>query len=240
MSLLALTIGCRTANVISQLRATSTPQIVEVAAAENETPKIAYAVVDTLTPTSTTTTTATPRPTGTPTRRPTVVPTKTPTKAPTATTTALAALSSSKVPALNIDKTSRELGVKVIETSVTDNYWKVTKVRYFGPDDYPHQNAHDIFVRVEDSAGNLLYDVPIKVFWAGGPPRILSSGDKKDDPQALYWNAVFNMDSTGCSYSVEIIDGKPSDKVLCLGMGTVLEPWRKIHNSYDVTFRWVP
>ena len=100
-------------------------------------------------------------------------------------------------------------------------------------DEAEARGRHHIDVEMLDEAGRRVVGAQALVRWQGGSAALTI-----EDKPAPDYGANFAMYAAGCSYSLEAL-GLPSDKLECLGLGSIKERWRTIHTVFRVTFQRV-
>jgi hypothetical protein len=194
--------------------------------------------------------TFTPKPTFTP--SPTATPTDTPVPEPTAD--------------CNWDERLTQRFAQLIPATVEpgQGYWKLVKARWVGPADTPPFGVgdHDIAVDVRDEGNNRAVGKQLRVgWWIDGdcptnlallpepretetevlPQRVTSfcvNLIKAEAKPGEAYAGSYPMYHIAPTYRVQVDDGNPSDAVDGLGMGSIEDPYRKVHTSYGLTWRW--
>lgn len=117
--------------------------------------------------------------------------------------------------------------------------YRLIEARWF--DVAEAQGRRNVFVDVLDEGGARL-PVPVHFWWGdGGPDESDTKGIdlNKRDPWADY-GIDFPLSSAGRAYGVAVADnGKPSDAVLGMGLGTVEERHTPHHTAYKLVFQRV-
>jgi hypothetical protein len=143
-------------------------------------------------------------------------------------------------------------------------YWRLARAEWFDTRDTPPFGVgdHDIAVDVRDEEGERIKAKQVRVeWWVDGdcpanlallpepldteteilPQRVTSYCANLIKTEAKAGEAYagsYPMYHIAPTYRVQIDDGNPSDAVDGLGMGSLLDPYRKIHTSYGLTWRW--
>lgn len=150
-------------------------------------------------------------------------------------------------PNLEWDKRLDVRGCKLYQaaTAQGETVWRVTVGRWFDPNQA--QGRVNVYVAVLDENEQLLTGVPVKWFWDDGGPGESDTkpSEIKSDPwlqsQGLgnQYSLDFTMYNLAPSYGVQIVDGSPSDSVWGCGLGSIEDPYMKIHTSYYFRFQRV-
>jgi hypothetical protein len=93
----------------------------------------------------------------------------------------------------------------------------------------PSQGKPTILVDVVDEAGKRLVGIPVR--FTNGGETIRPTEAKPRDA----WATDHPMHAVGCAYSVEV--GYASDRVSCLGLGTIEDPDHAHHTGYLFVFQ---
>lgn len=135
------------------------------------------------------------------------------------------------LPPRELDPRLPQLGVTIEEARPTEGaiFWRVEKIRW--EDEQQAQGRHAIYLDMLDENGARIVGAKALVRWADGSQE-LTMELKPGEP----FGTDFPMYRPGCSYSLEGL-GIPSDKVKCLGLGTIEERWRSTHVAYWITLR---
>jgi hypothetical protein len=139
-------------------------------------------------------------------------------------------------------------------------YWKVIKGVWYDVNDFHPMGVgdHDIAFDVIDASGVRQVGKTMKITWAIDGSCTVSAADL-----ALEGPEVLNKPTTLCidyvyaqakpgepyagtypmyhvapTYRIQVDDGKPSEAVDGLGMGSIQQPNYKIHTSYGFVWRW--
>jgi murein DD-endopeptidase MepM/ murein hydrolase activator NlpD len=138
------------------------------------------------------------------------------------------------VPDRDIDPALLVRGVKFdfVTPPLGTDYWRMTEAFWFenaaadiGPD---HHILGDVSIDGAQAAA-----VPLKVTWPSGDTTVTS----KSEQESIVYNYDYPMSPSLNEYSIQVSDGKPSDKVSGIGMGAHGNP--REHTSTWIAFELV-
>ncbi len=194
-----------------------------VATAPSPTPTMTAIPTSTPTESPTATATSTPVPTATSTPRPPTPPTATPTRAPMYPT---------PVPR-EWDRRLDWFGdvVRMDEAQISSGEWYWRLIRTLWEEECG--GRHHIYVEVLDENRNRSFGQTVVIEYGGGPHY-----EPYPYPDKLGEEYAFNYPMTALlgAYNV-YIDGLPSDRIYGLGLGTRMDPYRKHHTCFLLTFQ---
>lgn len=190
-------------------------------------------------PTSTPTETAIPTPTATESPSPTATPTSTPTRADTPSPAPPSAPTPTTGPAPPgpvAREWDRRLDwfyptVRMEETPINSGqwYWRLTRTRW----EEECGGRHHIYVEVLDENGNRSFGESVVVEY-GSVPHLFPYPDLEKLGEDYAFN--YPMNELLGAYNV-YVEGLPSDKMLGMGLGMRVDPYRKHHTCFFLTFR---
>lgn len=122
-------------------------------------------------------------------------------------------------------------GTKLTVASVAagSKVWHITYGEWFNEQEA--EGRINCYIRVRDEYGNLISGVPVKWFWQGDD-EVKPSELKSDPWLGGGYSLDFPMYNVAPSYGFTIADGLPSDVVDGLGLGSIEQPYHKIHTCY--------
>lgn len=161
---------------------------------------------------------------------PTATPVPTATSVPTPTATPMPG---GELPPRHLDPRLPALGVSIEEANVQpgQSYWRVVEVLWL--DEQQAQGGHALRWDVLAEDGSRIIGQPATVAWSSGYATVLTEPKPADE-----YSANFPMYRAGCSYSLAV-EGQPSDRIRCLGLGTIEQRDWTIHVEYWVKFQRV-
>jgi hypothetical protein len=119
--------------------------------------------------------------------------------------------------------------LKEAQVAQGGQYWRIVDVKW--QDEQQSGGQHHIFVDMMDEQGNRLVGSKARVSFGGNNVEVLV-----EDKPAPEFGGNFAMFNAGCTHSLEGI-GLPSDRLDCLGLGSIEQRNFTIHVNYLVTFQ---
>jgi hypothetical protein len=119
--------------------------------------------------------------------------------------------------------------LKEAQVAEGGQYWRIVDVKW--QDEQQSGGEHHIFVDMMDEQGKRLVGSKARVNFGGNSVEVLI-----EDKPAPEFGGNFAMFNAGCSHFLEGI-GLPSDRLDCLGLGSIEQRNFTIHVNYLVTFQ---
>lgn len=133
----------------------------------------------------------------------------------------------------NLDPRLTDLGVTITTPALAPGteYWKAVEVLW--QDEAQSGGRHHIYFDMLDQRGNRLVGAQALIGWTGGNVVITT-----ENKPPYEYSGNFAMYAAGCAFSMEGM-GLPTEKINCLGLGSIEQRDWTIHTSFLIKWRKV-